>query len=88
MAGKQHVMAGGQAAENVVLDHIVGFVFKEQVAFVLVYVHPQRTNLLLFEGIDGGGGVDQGTAAGVNHHHAVLHHGKRVRIQQVMVFRR
>ncbi len=30
VAGEQHVVTGGEAAENVVLDHIVGFVFKEQ----------------------------------------------------------
>ena len=52
MAGKQHVMAGGEAAEDIVLDHVVGFVFKEQIAFVLINVQPQRANFLVLQGVD------------------------------------
>ena len=53
MAGKQHVMAGGEAAEDIVPDHVVGFVFKEQIAFVLINVQPQRANFLVLQGVDG-----------------------------------
>ncbi|MCS5880851.1 hypothetical protein LNP17_13905 [Klebsiella variicola subsp. variicola] len=53
VAGEQHVVAGGEAAENVVLDHIVGFVFKEQIAFVLINIQPQRANFLVLQGVDG-----------------------------------
>lgn len=59
MAGKQHVMAGGEAAEDIVLDHVVGFVFKEQIAFVLINVQPQRANFLVLQGVDGRLRVDQ-----------------------------
>ncbi len=64
MAGEQHVVTGGEAAENVVLDHIVGFVFKEQIAFVLINIQPQRANFLVLQGVDGRLGVDQSAAAG------------------------
>ena len=53
MAGKQHVVAGGEATEDVILDHVVGFVFEEQIAFVLINVQPQRANFLVLQGIDG-----------------------------------
>lgn len=59
VAGKQHVMAGGEAAEDIVLDHVVGFVFKEQIAFVLINVQPQRANFLVLQGVDGRLRVDQ-----------------------------
>ena len=88
MAGEQHVVAGRQAAEHVILNHVVRLVFKEQIAFVLVDVHTERADFLLLQRVDGGGRVDQRAAAGVDHHYAVFHHREGVGIQQMVVFRR
>ncbi len=51
MPGKQHVVACRQATEYVILDHVVGFIFKEQIAFVLIDVHTQRTNFSDFSAL-------------------------------------
>lgn len=48
-----------EAAEDIVTDHVVGFVFKEQIAFVLINVQPQRANFLVLQGVDGRLRVDQ-----------------------------
>ena len=86
MPGEQHVMTGREATEDVILDHVVGFVFEEQIAFVLINVQPQRANFLVLQGIDGRLGVDQRAAAGVNHHHSVLHLIECPAIEQMVVF--
>ncbi|MNY70420.1 hypothetical protein D3C86_2085490 [compost metagenome] len=54
MTGEQHVVAGRQTTEDIVLDHVIGFIFEEQVAFILIHVHPQGADFLLFQGINRG----------------------------------
>ncbi len=63
MPGKEHVMAGGEAAEDVILNHIVRLVFKEEIALVLIYVHTQGADFLCFQRLDGRLGIDQTAAA-------------------------
>ena len=81
-------MAGRQTAEYVVLDHVIRFVFKEQIALILIHVHPQRANLLGFQRFNSGLGINQPAAAGVDDHHAIFHLVKRRLVEQVVVFRR
>ncbi len=52
MPGEQHVMTGRQATEDVILNHVIGLIFEEQVAFVLIHVHAQRPDFLVFQRID------------------------------------
>ena len=87
MAGEQHVVAGRQATEHVVLNHVVRFILKEQIAFVLIHVHTQRADFLRFQRFDSGLRVDQSAAAGIDDHHAVFHLVERRLVKQVIVFR-
>ena len=87
MPGKQHVVAGRQATEYVILDHVVGFIFKEQIAFVLIHVHTQRTNFLIFQRFNCCLRINQCTATGIDDHHAIFHLIEGGFVQQMVVFR-
>ena len=85
MTGEQHVVAGGEAAEDVIGDHLVGLVLEEEIFLLLVDVQPQGADAGGLEGLDGGVGVEQAAPAGVDDHHPVLHLGEGLLVQQVVV---
>ena len=53
MPGKQDVVAGGAVTEHNILNDVVGLVFKEKVPLVLLNIHIQRNNFLIFQGVHG-----------------------------------
>ena len=81
-------MAGRQTTENVILNHIVRLIFKEQIALILIDVHTERADFLLFQRVNRRLRIDQAAAAGIDDHHAIFHLTEGGGVQQMMVFRR
>ncbi|STW07440.1 Uncharacterised protein [Klebsiella grimontii] len=73
VTGKQDVVAGGEATEHIILNHVIRLVFKEKIAFVLIHVHPQRANFLVLQGVDRRLRIDERATAGIDDHHPVFH---------------
>ncbi|MNM78489.1 hypothetical protein D3C81_903940 [compost metagenome] len=73
VARHQHVREGHQALEDVIVDDVGRTVLEEQIAFLLVDVDGERTELARLQRFDDGARVDQAAARGIHQHGALLH---------------
>ena len=87
MAGDQHIGKRQQTGEHIVANDGAREVFEEQIGLFFVNIDPERTQLPRFERPNNGLRVDNPAATGVDQHHARLHAGDRLIVDQVMGLR-
>ena len=86
MGGDEDVGEGEEAGEFVVVEDLAGEVLEEDAFFFLINVEGDAADLAAFEGVDEGGGVDEGASADVDEDDAGLHHLKRFLADDVVGF--
>ena len=52
MGGYDDVVKRQKASQNIVVDHDIGMVFVEIVAFFFIYIKPRRTDFFIFQSVD------------------------------------
>ena len=83
VAGDDDAGVGDEAGEERVGDAGVGVVFEEQGGFVFVDVKAESAEAVGFEGVDGGGGVDESAATGVDEERGGFEERERLGVDEV-----
>ena len=86
--GHDHVRERHEAGEDVVEHGAVGPVLEEIVGLLLVDVEPGGADPPALQAVHERGAVDEASAAGVDEHDALLHHGDGFVVDHVVVLRR
>ena len=85
MGGYKDVGEGHESGEFIVVDGVIGEVFKEVVALLLIYVEGGGADVFGLQSLDEGFGIDEFSAAGIDDEHAFFHHFYCVVIDHVDV---
>ena len=88
MAGNDDVGERQQALEHVIGNDGARQVAEKQIGLLLVNIQRQAPQLAAFQGFDDCFGIDQSATAGVDEQRAPFRPRERVRIDDVMRFRR
>ena len=84
MSSDHDIRHRGQSLEQIVLDHSLGSISKEQRVLFLVDIHAEISEpAATLEAVDDGCGIDDAAAGSVDQHRTRLHQGQCLPIDQM-----